>query len=142
MFPLRIGLIKSRFYYFRGQKPQFSWFLNVLTCFWASEPVLFNFGKTWIPQRTLESIWKHPGKNITHGNLRPKNFEKIWNINPQFFLFVFCIYLLDPFVGYIFWIYIFKIILGRWGIENYTFFIIKQHPNLNLNFVCVKKHEP
>ena len=38
-----------------------------------------------------------------------------------------------------FWIYIIKIVLRRWGIENYTFFITKQHPNLNLNFICVKK---
>ena len=38
-------------------------------------------------------------------------------------------------------IYCLNYFLRRWGIENYTFFIIKQHPNLNLNFVCVKKHE-
>ena len=40
-----------------------------------------------------------------------------------------------------FWVYILKIILRRWGIENDTFFIIKQHPNLDLNFISIKNHE-
>ena len=31
--------------------------------------------------------------------------------------------------------------MRRWGIENDTFSIIKQHPNLNMNFISFKKHE-
>ena len=31
--------------------------------------------------------------------------------------------------------------LRRRGIENDTFSIIKQHPNLNMNFISIKKHE-
>jgi hypothetical protein len=31
--------------------------------------------------------------------------------------------------------------LWRWGIENDAFSIIKQHPNLNMNFISIKKHE-
>ena len=39
------------------------------------------------------------------------------------------------------YIYIWKIILRRWGIENATSSITKQHPNLDLNFISIKKHE-
>ena len=39
------------------------------------------------------------------------------------------------------WVYVLKIFLRRWGIENDTFSITKQHPNLNMNFISVKKHE-
>ena len=58
-----------------------------------------------------------------------------------FFLFCFvCLFFrfyrfFMLFFEYIFWK------MRRWGIENYTFFIIKQHPNLNLNFIYGKKHE-
>ena len=40
-------------------------FLMFFTCFWASKPVLFNFGGTRIPQETLESIWEDPGKILS-----------------------------------------------------------------------------
>ena len=45
MFPLRIGIIKSRFHYFRGPKLQISWFLSVSTRHRAPKPTLFIFGE-------------------------------------------------------------------------------------------------
>ena len=103
-----------------------------------------NFIYLWRDQDTSKNIRKYMGtswKNMIYGNMRPKKIEKCRNLNPHFFEFSFCIYFLDLFFGYIFWIYILKIILRRWGIENYTFSIIKQHPNLNMNFISIKKHE-
>ena len=40
-----------------------------------------------------------------------------------------------------FLIYIWKIILRRWGLKNATFSITKQHTDLDLNFISIKKHE-
>ena len=40
-----------------------------------------------------------------------------------------------------FWLYILKIILRRWGLKNATFSITKQHTDLDMNFISIKKHE-
>ena len=39
------------------------------------------------------------------------------------------------------WIYILKIILRRWGMGNATFSITKQHTDLDMHFISIKKHE-
>ena len=75
-----------------------------------------------------------------------KNWKN-WNLyvpGTRFFRFLSICFSIAPcffwFSG-VFWVYILKIILRRWGIENDTFFIIKQHPNLDSNFISIKKHE-
>ena len=45
------------------------------------------------------------------------------------------------FFGHLLNIYFLKCFLWRWGLKNDTFFITKQHPNLDLNFISIKKHE-
>jgi hypothetical protein len=84
----------------------------------------------------MESSWK----NVIFANLKHQKIENVRNLYVlgtsffDLFRFVF-----DFSCG--FWVYILKIILRRWGIENYTFSIIKQHPKLNMNFISIKKHE-
>ena len=69
-----------------------------------------------------------------------RRFRKCSKGKPSLFCWIYFLYIYI-YIVYIVWIYVLKIILRRWGIENYTFFIIKQHPNLILNFIYVKKHE-
>ena len=38
-------------------------------------------------------------------------------------------------------IYIWKIILRRWGLKNATFSNTKQHTGLDMKFISIKKHE-
>ena len=114
MLPLRIGLIKSRFHYFRGPKLNISWFLNVLTCFWLPKPVLFSFGEAWTPPNLLQSIWEHPGKIFSFQiwvSKSSKSESQIWvsNLGPHCFEFIFWIYILNIYFGHIFWIYILNI---------------------------------
>ena len=101
-------------------------------------------------QKIQEKLWNHPGK-ILYLSIwvikKSKIFEICMSWVPDFcfdyfrFLFLhFVSFLLSTFLVF-FCIYILKIILQRWGIENDTFFIIKQRPNLDLNFISIKKHE-
>ena len=91
-------------------------------------------------QKIQEKLWNHLGKIL---------FASIWDIKNSIFSESVCPryqILFDCFsfvFGFpcVFWLYILKIFLRRWGIENDTFFIIKQHPNLNMNFISFKKHE-
>ena len=114
-FPLRIGIIKSRLHYFRGQKLQISWFLNVLMCFWASKPLLFIFGETRIPQKILESIWEHPGKILSMEIWDSKKSKILDHVGTQ--LLNFWNFEILKFL-YIKWLYMEKIFLWRWGPEN------------------------
>ena len=60
IFPLRIGIIKSRFHYFRGQNLIFWWFLDFPT---LGTPYLWLL----LYQNTSKNIWKYMGtsfKNI------------------------------------------------------------------------------
>ena len=66
--------------------------------------------------------------------------KKSKSVCPRYQIFRFLLGLFSFFLV-IFWVYILKIILRRWGIENGTFSITKQHPNLDLNFISIKKHE-
>ena len=112
----------------------FSWFLNVLTCFGALKT---SFIYLWRHQNTLKNIRKYmrtSWENIIYGNMRLNKFENFRKLNSHFVEFIFCIYYLYEFLN----IYL-EIILRWWGAENYTFSITKQHPNLNLNFIYVKK---
>ena len=123
----------NRFHYFRSRKLQISWFHNVLTCFRALKT---RFIYLWEGQDTSQNIRKYMGtsrKDIIYRNLRTKQIQKKTKDDPQFVLNLLFLYFV-----YTFWVYVFKITSRRWGIENYTFFIIKQHPNLDMNFVCVK----
>ena len=91
-------------------------------------------------KKIMETSWKH----IIFVNLGHQKFRKFSeSVCPRYQIFSFFPFFFDFVVVFScgFWIYILRIILRRWGIENYTFSIIKQHPNLNLNFICVKKHE-
>ena len=104
--------------------------------FWARRPCICCLSFTKILQTILESIWEHLGKY--YFPMSDKHFfENIRKANPPcFFEFIFG----SIFVS-IFWIYIFKIILWRWGLENDSFSITKQHPILDLNFISINKHE-
>ena len=133
IFLLHYGLKKSRFHYFWGPKLQISWFLNVSTRRWAPIPTLFIFGETRTPQQILESIWEHPEKILS---------MEIWHLKISKNRNCVCTIFLCFYFLYIFWSISFvNYILRRWGIENYTFSITKQHPNLNVNFISSKKHE-
>ena len=102
-------------------------------------------------QELQEKLWHHPGKILVLSIWDIKFFENFRNLYvlgtmcvfSSFFFRFFSIYCLDvvSFFLVFFWVYILKINLRRWGIENYTFSITKQHPNLILNFIYVKKHE-
>ena len=98
---------KSRFHHIRGQKLQMSWFLHVLTCYWAPKPRWFIFGETRIPQKISESIWEHPGKHIIYENVTLKQIKNYRKLNPHFLnlVFVFICWILFL---YVFWIYILK----------------------------------
>ena len=116
-----------------------------------------NFVKIWPPtppnyyqnaskhtRKIMESSWKH----IIFVKLGHQNFRKNRNLYVLGTRFVSCFFVLclmlfrcrSEFLV-VFWVYILKIILRRLGIENDTFSIIKQHPNLNMNFIFCKKHE-
>ena len=88
-----------------------------------------------------EQLWNHPGKILFWSIWNSQKFEKIRNLyvlGTRCFLLFDCFWTCLEFLVF-FWVYILKIILRRWGIGNYTFSIIKQHPNLNLNFIAIKK---
>ena len=84
-FPLRIGLIKSRFHYFKGPKLNISWFLDFWTRHQAPKPVIFIFGDTRIFKR-------NPEKHLTHVytyflELWESTFSKIFESHMCSFLF-------------------------------------------------------
>ena len=112
---------------------------NVLTRHRLPKPTLFIFGDTRTPQQILESIWKHPGKIW---------FLERWDSKISKISDHVCTQLVERFkfwnfeiltCFYIKWLYIEKIFLRRWGIENDTFFIIKQHPQLGFEFHIYQK---
>ena len=61
IFPLRIGIIKSRFHYVRHQNLIFHDFL----IFEVLEPRIYGLYYAKILQKILESIWEHPGKILS-----------------------------------------------------------------------------
>ena len=73
----------------------------------------------WVSNLSLKS------ESQIFGSLKFWNFEILKSWNFIYFLKIYCL----------------NYILRRWGIENYTFSITKQHPNLNMNFISFKKHE-
>ena len=115
-----------------------------------------NFVKIWTrrPPDYHQNASKNT-RNIMDSSLKNNIFvnmghQKIRNCSesvcPRYQLFSdFCLIFSMMFVFFwivfVFWVYSLKIFLRRWGIENYTFSITKQHPNLDLNFIYVKKHE-
>ena len=97
-------------------------------------------------QKIQENRWNHLGKILCLSICDIEIFENCrksvcprYQIVSMFFVRCCFGFLLDLLVFV--WVYILKIILRRWGIENDTFSIIKQHPNLNFNFISIKKHE-
>ena len=105
--------------------------------FWARRPCICGLSYTKILQKILESIWEHLGNILFFHVWQPtfsKCFER-WTLTC--FLNLFCGYYFCIFVEYIFVNYI----LRRWGIENDSFSINKIHKSLDMNFVCVRKHE-
>ena len=93
--------------------------------------------KTYI-KNLYQTYFKNKNKNekwYTHTQGEQKTiFSKFSKrVNPSLFLkFIFCIY---------FWVYIFKMILWRWGLKHATFSITKRHQSLDMNFISIKTHE-
>ena len=57
--------------------------------FWARRPCICGLSYTKIPQKILESIWEHPGKNIIYGNMTLKKFENFRPVRVYHFSFCF-----------------------------------------------------
>ena len=115
-----------------------------------------NFVKIWSrnppnyyqnASKNTRKLWNHLGKILFLSIWDSQNFENVRNLyvlGTSFFdfsdFFLISFRWFSDFLCF-FWVYILKIILRRWGIENYTFSITKQHPNLDMNFISIKKHE-
>ena len=122
--------------YFLDDSGNFENFVKI----WSRNPPDYHQNASKNTRKIMESSWK----NIIFVNLGHQKFRKfsksvcpryqIFSISPIRFVFVL------GFLVFV-WVYILKICLRRWGIENYTFSITKQHPNLNMNFISFKKHE-
>ena len=100
-----------------------------------ADPVFMAFLIPKILQNILESIWEHLGNILASMSDNQKN-ENSRKANPLFWIY----FLYICFVS-IFWMYIFKINFRRWGTESDSFSINQIHKSLDVNFICVKKHE-
>ena len=58
----------------------------IINHFWARRPCISGFSYTKLPQKILESIWEHPGKNLSKYDT-----QKIENsgpcVHPTFWIF-------------------------------------------------------
>ena len=87
-------------------------------------------------KKNMEASWEHIFVNMGHRTFW--KFAK--SVCPGNQILFDCVSILWGFSCVLFRVYILKIILRRWGIGNDTFSIIKQHPNLNMNFISIKKN--
>ena len=98
-------------------------------------------------QKIQEKLWNHLGKILCLSIWDIQNFDffrNLYVLGTSVFRFFFFFLILFRFllgVSCVFWIYILKIILRRWGIENDSFSINKIHKSLDMNFISCKKHE-
>ena len=117
----------------------FGWFRELRKFCWNLVPET-----SGLSQKCFKTYKKSYGiilENIIFVNLGHQKFRKFSeSVCPRYQIF-FDFFAFPIFFMFFLNIYILKIILWRWGIENYTFSITKQHPNLILNFIYVKKHE-
>ena len=98
-----------------------------------ADPVFMAFLIPKRLQKILENIWEHLGKyyfSISEN----QTFRKVSKGKPTIFLKRVFLYIF------------FEYISSKWfyedeELEMIHFFIIKQHPNWNLNFISIKKHE-
>ena len=130
MFLLQIGLIKSRFHYFKGPKLQIPWFLGFSTRHQAPKPTLFIFGDTRTPKTNQEKSWEYLKTIIFCVHMGINNFENCWKACTSFFRCCFrcCVY---HFLDYI------------WEEEDRQ--IIQMHKynlqNIGYGFHIYQKHE-
>ena len=81
-------------------------------------------------QKIQEKLWNHLGKYYCcqSGTSKIRQFSESVCPGYQIFFVFFDIFRFRFGISCVFWVYILKIFLRRWGIENDTFSIIKQHP--------------
>ena len=126
--------------YFLDDSGNFENFVKI----WSRRPPDYHQNASTNTRKIMESSRKH----IIFVNLGHQKFRKFSkSVCPRYqicFVFspIFFVFFFDFVLNFLYFlVYILKIILRRWGIENYTFSITKQHPNLNMNFISFKKHE-
>ena len=117
--------------YFLDASGNFEHFVKI----WSRNPSNYYQNASTNTRKIMESSWK----NIIFVNMGLTKFRKFSKSVCPRYQVVFDVRFFFFFL--ILWVHILKIILRRWGIENDTFSIIKQHPNLNMNFISIKKHE-
>jgi hypothetical protein len=119
--------------------------------FLAPWPRIYGFYYTKIPQKylkvygiILEKYYFYIAGNQKNENVQimcVPNFSNLWIFEFEFLDFWNFEILESWICFYIQMIIYWKLNLWRWGTEHDTFSIIKQHPNLDLNFISCKKHE-
>ena len=104
-----------------GTSKILTFFGPIIGYFWALGPCISGFSYTKLLQKILESIWEHLEK-ILFLHVWQSNFSKVFERQTlTFWIYFVYIILLS-----IFWIYIFKIILWRWGLKMINFPLIKR----------------
>ena len=95
-------------------------------------------------QTIQETLWNQPGKILCLSIWDIKNSKKSNSVCPRYQILSICFdFVVRCSLDFscVFRVDVLKIFLRRGGIENDTFFIIEQQPNLDLNFISIKKHE-